>query len=282
MNFNNLSLILFSLFCITLSAEIHKTHLAESNPPIVGFAEAQGLRPTMEDAHRIEINKNYAFFGLFDGHGGRTVADIVAKNLHTNVMLEFEKTNYSDMHEALKESFIKTHRELDYKIARNQGCTAVAAVVKDKTLYVANAGDSRAILCSESIAIPLTMDHKPDRPDEKQRIENLGGKVITWGVPRVNGNLAISRAIGDKDLNPYVIPEPEITKHNLTSKDIFMIIACDGVWDVIDNQTAVNIVKQALTQNPDLNAAATQLTNEALKRGSTDNVSVMIVNLKKL
>ena len=110
-----------------------------------------------------------------------------------------------------------------------------------------------------------------------------GGTVITLpnDVPRVNGILAVTRAIGDKALFPYVIPNPEIGEKTLTSDDDFLILACDGVWDVIDNQQAVDIVKIILRQQNDYGKAADALKNAALERGSTDNISVMVVNLKK-
>jgi len=250
-----------------------------------GFAQAQGRRPTMEDAHAVEAQGDIAFFGLYDGHGGRRVADYAAQYLHKNIFTElqnsrtYRNSNINKITAALEAGFLKTHKDLDTASfnSRNQGCTAVAAIINNGKLYVANAGDSRAVVCNAGKALALTEDHKPNRPDEQARIEKLGGQVIMHGVPRVNGRLAISRALGDKALNPYVIPTPEIRERTLTTDDEFLIIACDGVWDVLDNQTAVNIVKQHQT---DLNKAADVLKNEALRRGSTDNISAMVINLK--
>lgn len=257
----------------------------------VGFAEAQGRRPTMEDAHCIVLQPDYTFLGLYDGHGGKQVADFAAQHIHQNILAalkDFSKNLPHDpdiaMYPALEEGFLKTNQDLDgapFNI-RGQGCTAIVAVIKERKIYVANIGDSRAIVGSNGRAIALSSDHKPDRPDEKRRIERLGGSVIVRGVPRVNGQLAISRALGDKALHPYVIANPEIRHHQLTDNDDFLIIACDGVWDVIDNQTAVTIVKKSLDiVKDDVQKAADVLKNEALRRGSTDNVSVMIINLKQ-
>ncbi|MFA6066083.1 MAG: PP2C family protein-serine/threonine phosphatase [Candidatus Babeliaceae bacterium] len=247
----------------------------------IGFAEAQGRRPTMEDAHCVAIQTHIAFFGLYDGHGGRNVADFAAQHLHKNMFAALQAGNH--MHNALEAGFVKTHKDLDAASfnSRTQGCTAIAAVLTDGKIYVANAGDSRAIICRAGKAIALSDDHKPNRPDEQARIQKLGGKVIVKGVPRVNGRLAISRALGDKALNPYVIPNPEIREQIITTDDDFLLIACDGVWDVLDNQAAITITKTALNNNPgDFNRAADTLKNEALRRGSTDNVSVMVINLK--
>jgi protein phosphatase 1L len=244
----------------------------------VGFAEAQGCRPTMEDAHDIKVSSKHAFFGLYDGHGGREVADHAAKHLQGNVMDALGAS--ATVSDALRKGFVKTHDDLKKKsFAQYQGCCALVALVKDETVYVASAGDSRAVLCTAGKAVALSDDHKPDRPDEKARIEGLGGKVTMDGTARVNRRLAISRSIGDWYLHPYVIPNPEIMRKALTKDDEFLVIACDGVWDVMNNQTAVDIIR---TSGLDVHKAAALLKDEALKRGSTDNVSVMVVNLRTM
>ena len=246
----------------------------------VGFSEMRGRRPTMEDAHTIVVMDNYAWYGLYDGHGGRKVADFAAENLHKNVISSLQGTN--DVHVALRKGFEELNAQLDSVTfdVQGQGSTAVVALVKDGTLIVANLGDSRVVVSHAGKAIALTDDHKPDRADEKARIEKLGGKVIEYGVPRVQGILAVSRALGDKALHPYVSFEPEIRQKELDPDDEFMIIACDGVWDVVSNQEAVDMVKQALSDcATDLNKAAEALRDEAFDRGSGDNISVIIVRL---
>ncbi len=249
----------------------------------IGFAEMQGHRASMEDAHHIELKDNFAFFGLYDGHGGKDVADFAADLLHLPLLYDFNY-EYASVPFALHESFLTTHNKLN-KVSFNtqdQGCTALVACIHNNTLFVANAGDSRAVLCSAGKAIPLSTDHKPDRADEKKRIESLGGFVMNWGVPRVNGQLAVSRALGDKRLNPYVIPDPEITERKLIAKDAFLILACDGVWDVMDNQRAVNAVQESLKKNNnDFNKAAEDLRDLAFQLSSTDNISVIVINLNK-
>ncbi len=248
-----------------------------------GVAEMQGRRSTMEDAHCIEVNEKYGFFGLYDGHGGRDVADYAATTLHINCDLA-ECATHDDVKNALEKGFLKTHEDLDTADfdARWQGCTAVVALVRDGQLYVAHAGDSRAVLCCAGKAVALTDDHKPGRPDEKQRIEDLGGEVVFWGAWRVNGNLAVSRALGDKHSAPHVIPNPEITQRTLMPQDAFMILACDGVWDVFDNQEAVDIVKESMQNKPrNLDHAAATLRDAAYEKGSTDNISVIVVGLER-
>ncbi|MBY0110324.1 MAG: protein phosphatase 2C domain-containing protein [Candidatus Babeliaceae bacterium] len=250
---------------------------AHNDKTIVGISQAQGLRNSMEDAHYVECNDTFAFFGLYDGHGGPLVANFAAQNLHKNVRI----TDIYSIPGKLHEAFVKTHGELD-SLTLGQGCTALVACIHHDILFIANAGDSRAVLCNNGVAIPLSIDHKPDRCDERKRIELLGGIVTTYfsDAPRVNGQLAVSRALGDKALNPFVIPDPEITQRKLTHDDEFLILACDGVWDVIENQQAIDTIKSSLARGYNCQEAADALKDQALVRGSTDNISVIIVNLK--
>ncbi len=112
------------------------------------------------------------------------------------------------------------------------GSTATVAVIKNAKIFVANAGDSRAVLCRDGEAIPLSKDHKPSRQMKWQRIIKAFGLCDVVLGDRVQGVLAVSRALGDKVLNPYVIPEPEITQTRVDPQHEFLILACDGVWDV--------------------------------------------------
>ncbi|KAL8191608.1 hypothetical protein R6Q57_028339 [Mikania cordata] len=212
------------------------------------------------------------------------------------------------------------------------GSTAVVAIVSPEKIIVANCGDSRAVLCRNGKAVPLSTDHKvirilfvddqslmfdrfflrnlptfeyflqPDSPDELSRIEAAGGKVLYWDGARVCGVLAMSRAIGDSYLKPYVTCEPDVTIKERTGEDEFLILASDGLWDVVSNDTACGLVRLCLKGNgpstemksPPNNEvsdyencdrvcsnAALLLTKLALARGSADNVSVVVVDLRK-
>ncbi|OAY77206.1 putative protein phosphatase 2C 9 [Ananas comosus] len=177
------------------------------------------------------------------------------------------------------------------------GSTAVAAVVGPARIVVANCGDSRAVLSRDGVAIPLSSDHKPDRPDELQRIEAAGGRVIDWDGPRVNAILAMSRAIGDSFLKPYVISEPEVTVTEREEGDECLMLASDGLWDVVTNEMACSVARMCLrgaasTSQVGVRAdgaegdkvcsdAAMLLTKLALARRSADNVSVVVVDLKR-
>lgn len=150
-------------------------------------------------------------------------------------------------------------------------------LTKGDNLYVAHAGDSRAILVkAEGKVTALTSDHKPNRPDERKRIQELGGSVVFWGVWRVEGILAVSRAIGDRMLKPLVVAEPEVKEFTRSSDDHFLVVASDGLWDTITNDDAA----QLALRHDDPQAAAKHLMEEAYARGSLDNICVMVIDLR--
>ncbi len=256
-------------------------HVVADNRHAYGLAQLQGKRPTMEDAHCVEMRKNHAFFGLFDGHGGRCVADYVAQNLYSNIIKQAQHAH--DLSAALRGGYQNTDKNLEQAlgapVAQQQGTTAVSLMIRDGMLYVANAGDSRAVLCRAGKAVALSHDHKPNRPDEKNRIKKLGGRILWLGCWRVQGVLAISRAIGDHELAPYVIPDPEVCCETITNDDEFVILACDGVWDVLTNQEAIDLVRNFLKHEHNFAHAAQKLVQTAFKRGSTDNISAIVVDV---
>lgn len=123
------------------------------------------------------------------------------------------------------------------------GTTAVVALIHNRNIYVANAGDSRCMIVQRGgRVVPLSIDHKPSREDEEVRIKELGGRVIFWGRWRVEGVLAVSRAIGDMNLKPYVTCDPEIISHTITPDDHYVVLASDGLWDVMTNEEVSTFV----------------------------------------
>ena len=128
------------------------------------------------------------------------------------------------------------------------GSTAVIAVLLQRTLHVANCGDSRAVLCSGGAAHRLSFDHKPELPCERERIRKAGGQVtqVGLGPARVDGVLSVSRAFGDFMLAPRVTWHPYLAERRLTPADVFVVLGCDGVFDVLDDQTVVDIGREAL------------------------------------
>lgn len=176
------------------------------------------------------------------------------------------------------------------------GCTAVVAMIRDGKVYVANAGDSRAVLCRGGTAVPLSNDHKPAHETEKNRIEAAGGFLSDiGGVCRVNGNLNLSRAIGDlkykgnTDLEPkdqIITAHPDIMCETIGPEDEFLLLACDGVWDVMSNQEGVDFVRKRLTNSIPLSDITAELVDACMAadpketRGiGCDNMTALIVQL---
>ncbi|KAG6409771.1 hypothetical protein SASPL_127813 [Salvia splendens] len=182
------------------------------------------------------------------------------------------------------------------------GTTAVAVLMTEHHIVVGNCGDSRAVLYRAGKIVPLSYDHKPGRPDERARIQASGGHVVSTDTERVEGILAMSRAIGDVFLKPSVISEPDmtITKRN-HEEDEFVIVASDGMWDVVPMPMVGRVVHQCLTEphggGPRMSeyavnsnngallssrgaCAAAVLTRLALGRNSIDNITVVVIDLK--
>lgn len=183
--------------------------------------------------------------------------------------------------------------------ADNVGSTAVVAIVCSSHVITANCGDSRVVLCRGKEPIALSVDHKPDRKDERARIEAAGGKVIDWNGYRVSGILAMSRSIGDRYLKPFLIPKPEVSIVARAKDDDCLILASDGLWDVMSNEDACKVARRQIllwyknnndgansdggsepTMNPAAKAAADCLVRLALSKGSGDNISVIVIDLK--
>lgn len=142
-----------------------------------------------------------------------------------------------------------------------------------RTLYTANVGDSRIVLCRNGVARRLTADHKATDASECLRIKANGG-VVSNG--RVDGSLSVTRALGDKPFKPYVSPRPYTTQLVLDEQDEFLVLACDGVWDVCTDQAIVDLVRDI----EDPIEASQEVVRHALFQGSTDNITCMVVRLR--
>lgn len=245
-----------------------------------GYASFKGKRASMEDYFETTISdldgQMVAFFGVFDGHGGSRTAEYLKNNLFKN--LSGHPDFIKDTKNAIVEAFRQT--DADYLSGENPqqrdaGSTASTAVMFGDRILVANVGDSRVVASRAGSAIPLSIDHKPDRSDERERIEQAGGFIIWAGTWRVGGVLAVSRAFGDKLLKPYVSAEPEIQEVEIDGVE-FLIIASDGLWNVLSNKDAVGIV-QGIT---DAEAACRTLVQESYTRGSSDNITCIVVRFE--
>lgn len=240
-----------------------------------GYSCMQGWRIRMEDAHfalsSLEGDgwAETAAFGVMDGHGGSAVARFCERHLPQ----EIAKGPSKDTRCALISAFHRMDELLDESCTALSalsssanpdwvGCTCVVCLVRPDVLVVANAGDSRAVLSRGGQAVPLSEDHKPNLPTERERICRAGGCVERRQVGpivqfRVNGNLNLSRSIGDLEYkrNPILSPceqmicsTPDVLTCKREVEDEFLLVACDGIWDVLGSQEAVDFVRERLPQ----------------------------------
>ncbi|PNH01260.1 putative protein phosphatase 2C 8 [Tetrabaena socialis] len=260
--------------------------------PVWSVASVQGRRRTMEDAYSIHVGLPGLphacphFFGVFDGHRGDQVAQCCATRLPLNLVDELSKGESSSIPTSLTSAFHATDAELG-PCGRETGSTAVVALLGDADVYIAHCGDSRAIVSKGGTAHQLSDDHRPARDDEMSRIKEAGGFCCNFGRGNmyVMGQLAVTRSFGDFDLRPYVIAQPELVVHARTPDDEFLVLASDGLWDALSNQEVVNIIRRCLARAKDrgqqdgLDITAKVLVKMAIRHGSTDNVTAIIVLL---
>ncbi|XP_057997817.1 putative proline-rich receptor-like protein kinase PERK11 isoform X3 [Hevea brasiliensis] len=243
-----------------------------------GYATSPGKGSSMEDFYETRIDsvdgEIVGLFGVFDGHGGARAAEYVKQNLFSNLIRH--PKFISDTKSAIADAYNHTDSEF-LKSENNQnsesGSTASTAILIGDRLLVANVGDSRAVTCRGGNAIAASRDHKPDRSDERQRIEDAGGFVTWAGTWKVGGVLAVSRAFGDRLLKQYVVADPEIQDEKIDSSLEFLILASYGLWDVVTNEEAVVMTKPI--EDPEL--AAKSLLQEAYQRGSAYNITCIVV-----
>jgi protein phosphatase 1L len=243
-----------------------------------GYSSFRGRRANMEDFYDIKSSKvddnQINLFGIFDGHGGSHAAEHLKKHLFENLLKH--PSFITDTKSAISETYRKTDSDFldaETNINREDGSTASTAIFVGNHIYVANVGDSRTVMSKAGKAIALSSDHKPNRKDERKRIENAGG-VVTWsGTWRVGGVLAMSRAFGNRFLKRFVVAEPEVQEQEIDDDLEFLILASDGLWDVVSNEHAVAFVKAE--EGPE--AAARKLAEIAFARGSTDNITCIVV-----
>ena len=252
-----------------------------------GVAGMQGWRGTMEDAYAAETNipdfPGWAFFGVFDGHAGAKVADYVSKHLLEEILKtkEFSKGESCETIAAgIRQGFLNLDESIRQQPFVSEdfdpsGTTVIVAVISPTHIYFANCGDSRGILCKEGEVAFATEDHKPSCAGEQARVQAAGGNVL---CSRINGSLAVSRALGDfafkrrtdmPAIEQMVSPEPEVTTLERSEKDEFILLACDGVWDVMANEDASQYVSDRLRVNDSLVDAISQLVDYSLHKVSS-------------
>lgn len=211
------------------------------------------------------------------------------QNNNTFLFPQYTEAHEKRLLKAIRQGFL----DLDDKIRQlpefnrgedKSGSTAVACIISPSHVYLINCGDSRAILISDNDVVLGTYDHKPINPIERERIESAGGSVM---IQRVNGSLAVSRALGDYEYKnvegrgpceQLVSPEPEVYVRARTHQDEFIVLACDGIWDVMCNNDLREYIHSRLRVTNDLVKISNDILDMCLNKGSRDNMSVIIVS----
>ncbi|XP_045480306.1 probable protein phosphatase 2C T23F11.1 [Harmonia axyridis] len=263
----------------------------------VGSSCMQGWRVNMEDFHThilsMPDDPNTAFFGVFDGHGGGKIAEYVGKHLHKYITNQKEY-NEGNIAEAMKKGFLEIDdaMALEESLKRERsGTTAITVLVKNDQIYCANVGDSRAVASIGGRAVPLSVDHKPNQEGEYDRITSAGGWVE---YERVNGNLALSRALGDyiykknpnKSAEEQIVTAlPDVTEYAMTDDWEFIVLACDGIWDVMGNQEVVDYIREKIVEGLEPEKICENIMMRCLAPDlqmaglGCDNMTVLIIGL---
>jgi len=275
-----------------------------SNEVRWGLSSMQGWRVTQEDAHAhympVPTDPDLAFFGVFDGHGGSLASNFASKNVlryieDSDAYKEFKESGSTDPEEqaemlarAMMEGFIdcdEALKEVDEVQAGHDfsGSTGICVFVTLTHWVFANTGDSRAVLFANNRPKFGTMDQKPSDAEEKERVEAAGGSIVD---NRVNGDLASARSFGDfrykldEELPPSkqqitVLPKTTIVPR--TDEDSFVVLACDGIWDVMSNFECTHLLLAAMRLGCGVGTACEKILEECLLKSSGDNMSVLLI-----
>lgn len=284
-----------------------------------GYCDIQGRRRVIEDFHSIHLLPSWQFYGIFDGHLGNLASKYAASSLGEELSKrlgdideqsrenpewkERVEKEVFDTFELIHKQFLEALSLAPYGPTDKSGTTATALIWTPENVIIASLGDTRAIMpCwrnegTELSAIQLTSDHVASDLGEKALIERNGGLVLPVnGIDRVEGKLVVTRSIGDFDLSSISQKPDVLSSRRDEIMDMcgnpphdslcFVILASDGLWDVLTNIEAVEMVVEVLAQTPwrengGLQEAAERLTQEAFVRGSTDNIGVCVVAIEQ-
>jgi serine/threonine protein phosphatase PrpC len=256
------------------------------------FTSIKGRRKSNEDRHNIILNINgddlnlnpINLFAIYDGHGGTWVSEFLEKNIPEYYMNKkflppFNKEFHTKVFQLIQSQLLKN--PLGY--SNGSTCLLNLMFKYNGSIYmdVVNLGDSRmSIVDLNGISKSITKDHKPDDPVEKSRLNKIGGEIYkdSEGVYRI-GDLSLSRAFGDGDNAPYISQKPDVFNLLITKQTKYIVMACDGLWDIIESKDLGKIINSILKTNSKIDNIAVELADYALKQGSSDNVSVIVIEV---
>lgn len=279
------------------------------NAQTFGFASMQGWRSSMEDRHKHLIPFDdrswqlWSYFSIFDGHNGTNTAQSASDHLDIHLldslyeMLNHQENNdvksgvpvrssqldLDDLRAAIKRTYFQLDKDLRKIVKDDSGCVCITCLIGPEKIYLINIGDSRALVISnDGRVLAHTEDHKPDDPAEQERIHEAGGKIskpTAGDVLRVENQLAMTRVLGDFSMDKHIVPPmADIVEYPRDTSAAFVVLACDGIWDVMTNEDMATFVAQRASSNK-LEDIAASLLDECLHRRSTDNMSVYIIKL---
>ncbi|CAG9331130.1 unnamed protein product [Blepharisma stoltei] len=233
-------------------------------------------RPYMEDGHKIIDSylgdPNQGFFAIYDGHGGSEAVDYCKNRLHEELRKALHEFS-DDVSMAFSRCFKKVDDQLRLAGAATSGSTATIALIRkeshQRVLYVANVGDSKAVLVKSSGFEQLSYDHKGTDASEIDRIVSSGGYLIRG---RVAGQLAVTRALGDHHLKTSgVSSEPYVSRRVITPNEQFLVLASDGLWDVVNERELEGLKGRNSME------IGNRLMERAINGGSQDNICILTI-----
>jgi protein phosphatase 1L len=217
--------------------------------------------------------KKYSLFGIFDGHGGNDVVKYIKNRLPEIIKANITKNNnYDSIENNLTSSFHKIDEELKFYDSEHTGSTATILLFQDNIVYCANVGDSTAFIVYDNFIKKISIDHKCTDPKEEERILLNGGKITK---NRVMGQLVLSRCLGDLYCKKYGVSNiPDISVNKLEGNVKYVVVASDGVWDVVKENELLQLSKN----RKNAEGFCKDLVKLAIDKDTKDNVSCIVIS----
>ena len=221
-------------------------------------------------------DKKYSLFGIFDGHGGNDVVKYIKDRLPEIIKTNILKNNSYDnsIESKISLAFNKIDEELKFYDSEHTGSTATIVLLTENNIYCANVGDSSAYIIYDNFLKKINTDHKCSDPKEEERIIKSGGKITK---NRVMGQLVLSRCLGDLYCKKYGVSNiPDISINKLEKNIKYIVIASDGVWDVVQENELINLSKN----KKNAEGFCKDLVKLAIDKDTKDNVSCIVISFE--
>ena len=254
--------------------------IQNKNTPFASFSyhEDKNLkyRQSMEDTGVTlpNLTNDYktSLFGIFDGHGGNDGVKYIKDG--TPESIKKYRNDLCPIEKCFINSFNKIDEELKFYDSENTGSTATIVLIQDNKIYCANVGDSRAYIIYNNSIKQITVDHKCSIPEEAERIMNAGGKITK---NRVQGQLVLTRSLGDLYVKKYGVTNlPDISVNKIDYNIRYVVIASDGIWDVVDEKTVLSMSKS----RKNAEEFCKDLVKLAIEKETKDNVSCIVISFE--